>query len=139
MKAKDNISWFETLRMDPVEDLKIDVAIQIEKVLDETNTSRTQLSQKINRSRSWVTKVLSGETNLTLETMCTIGTALNKKVVIDFADNDTHSDNKLKYVTTFKNKNVSQSRSVARAPMQSRPNISHDSSSLDNLDWMYSV
>lgn len=78
----DHLNWFKSIPSDPLEDLKIDLAVTIERALDEEEVSRKQLAEALGVKSPRVSKILSGEANLTLETLASVASALHREVVI---------------------------------------------------------
>jgi transcriptional regulator with XRE-family HTH domain len=66
-----------------IESIKLGFAVQIEKILRATDESRAQLAAKLGKSRSYVTKVMHGDTNFTLNTMLVLAKAVGGKLKID--------------------------------------------------------
>jgi transcriptional regulator with XRE-family HTH domain len=62
------------------ERLILDVAQKVWEVMEEAKVSRSALAESLSRTRSYITQVLSGNTNLTLRTLAAIGDALNYDV-----------------------------------------------------------
>jgi transcriptional regulator with XRE-family HTH domain len=56
--------------------LRLKVASRIEVLAEDTGVSRTELARRVGRSKPWISKVLSGYHNLTLDTLSRIGWAL---------------------------------------------------------------
>lgn len=75
--------WFsnEEEKLDfEVELFYLTVAEKIAKLLESQNVTQTELAKRLNVSKSFVTKVLSGEANLTLRTLYRIFHHLGRKV-----------------------------------------------------------
>ncbi|NHC62204.1 helix-turn-helix domain-containing protein [Paenalcaligenes suwonensis] len=100
----NELQWFLSSDESSFEALKVEIAVQIEKALDENNFSRSDLAKLTNRSRSWVTKVMSGDSNLTLETLCLLAGALKKEILVEFVDAEPLKTIPIKYEYSFKNK-----------------------------------
>lgn len=60
-----------------VEGLKVELAEQIYQVMQEQNISNAELARRLNTSRAYITKILQGDVNFTLETLGGIAHALN--------------------------------------------------------------
>jgi antitoxin component HigA of HigAB toxin-antitoxin module len=56
--------------------LRLKVASRIEVLAEDTGVSRAELARRLGRSKPWISKVLSGYHNLTLDTLSRIGWAL---------------------------------------------------------------
>lgn len=61
-------------------DLRIDAAYAIEQAMKSARVSRSELATKLGTSKSYITKILTGDANLTLDTMASIATALDMSI-----------------------------------------------------------
>ena len=68
--------WISTMQMDQGEVAKIDFATTIDKAIRDKNWSRKDFAAAVNASPAWVTKVLRGDVNLTIETMAKLAAAV---------------------------------------------------------------
>lgn len=67
-----------------IEFAKIHFAEQIVKLMDSQGINKVNLADKLGSSPSFITKILSGENNFTLETMTKVGIALRQRLEITF-------------------------------------------------------
>ncbi|HEK1095272.1 TPA: helix-turn-helix transcriptional regulator [Proteus mirabilis] len=72
----DDLDFFDFTDIDPVSVKKNAIASQICTLMAYTQTSRSSLAKKLNWKPSRLTKVLSGEQNLTIKTITEISIAL---------------------------------------------------------------
>jgi transcriptional regulator with XRE-family HTH domain len=56
--------------------VKIEIAEQIYRLMEAQNINQSELARRIGKSRAYVSKMLSGKTNFTMETLITIGEKL---------------------------------------------------------------
>lgn len=75
------------------ERLILAVTLRIRKVMEDKGINRASLAKALKVSKARVTKILSGDSNITLRTLSDIGFALNVPVVVDF---DNHLEEKVK-------------------------------------------
>ncbi len=68
-----------------IEKTKNDVAVKLEKLIKQSNLTKTQFAQRINASSAYVTKMLRGDANLTIETMVKASRALDCELHIHIA------------------------------------------------------
>lgn len=61
------------------------VAITMLKKMDELGMTQKQLAEKMNCSQQYISKILKGRENLSLETLCKIEDALNIRILIQEA------------------------------------------------------
>lgn len=59
-----------------VEGAKLDFAIQLGRILDAIGMSRSDLAVKLGKTRSYVTKIMRGDANLTLASMVSLSKAV---------------------------------------------------------------
>ena len=68
--------WFQKMELDQAEIAKVDFATTIDKAIREKNLTRKDFASSIGASPAWVTKVLRGDVNLTIETMAKLAKAV---------------------------------------------------------------
>lgn len=73
---KNELTDAESARLD----LRIDAAYAIEQAMKSARVSRSELATKLGTSKSYITKILTGDANLTLDTMASIATALDMSI-----------------------------------------------------------
>lgn len=78
-------TWFKEVEVDKAEALKLDIAFKLDQTLISQATSRTALAKKVGTSPAWITKVLRGDVNLTLETMVKLADALELDLNLNFS------------------------------------------------------
>lgn len=76
-----------TLMQDPefrrllsIESLVAEAAELIARLMAEQNVSKADLARRLNKSRSWVTQLLSGKANMTVRTLADVTHALDAEV-----------------------------------------------------------
>lgn len=82
MLNQNSFDWYNTIANDDLDDFKIDFAVAVERALEHTDKRRVELAADLGVTPSRITKVLSGESNLTMEMMHRIAEALDHKVQI---------------------------------------------------------
>lgn len=78
-------SWFDEIEADHTDEIKLDFALAVERALNDSGVSRAELSRRVGSSSAWITKVLRGDANLTIETMQKIAAAMGQNVHIHLA------------------------------------------------------
>jgi transcriptional regulator with XRE-family HTH domain len=84
-----NPSWLENLTSTP-EDMAhfqqerviLDATERICELMEEAGVSRADLAKRLNKSRSYVTQLLSGRTNMTLRTLSDLYSILGRSLVL---------------------------------------------------------
>jgi len=77
---KKSLSWLKDVRNSDqywIESAKSGFAVEIEKLLKRAGLNKSQFAHKINASSPYVTKMLRGDANLTIETMVKAARALD--------------------------------------------------------------
>lgn len=82
MKAASLASWFGSLPVDQAETIKLEIAVAIDKAIRASKLSRKQVAETLGTSPAWVTKVLRGDVNLTIESMAKLVEAVDYELQI---------------------------------------------------------
>lgn len=72
--------WYEQLKHDDsywAESVKIDFAVSLDRIMHRIGLSKAGLAHKIKSSPAYITKVLRGDTNLTIDSMVKLVRAAN--------------------------------------------------------------
>lgn len=79
-----------------IEKAKLNFIFNVNKIMNENNITNADLAKKLGTSKSYVTKILSGDhVNYTIEMMVRISTALRGKLKINICDCDENDQTKL--------------------------------------------
>lgn len=73
-----------------------DIAKNIENIMEAKGINNTQLAEKLNCKKPYITKILSGEANLTLHSLAKISVALDSRFEIALKPTTFSEDRKLK-------------------------------------------
>lgn len=84
LKAKILASW-----KGKAESSKMDIAFKIHSFLNEKNMNNRDLAEKLGSSPAYITKLLRGDQNFSIESMHKIADALDVEVCIHFARKNT--------------------------------------------------
>jgi transcriptional regulator with XRE-family HTH domain len=63
---------------------KLDFAVELNSKMEEQKISRTELAQKVNVSKAYISKILGGYANFTIESMSKLAFAMGFKIGINF-------------------------------------------------------
>ena len=72
-----------------IDALKVEISEQIYLAMNQQGISNADLARQLGKSRAYVTKVLRGTTNFTLESLVRIGRALSNEVKISLVTKPT--------------------------------------------------
>jgi transcriptional regulator with XRE-family HTH domain len=82
MDANALLEWFDALPIDPAETVKLEFAVAIDRAMRDRRLSRKQVAQLLGTSPAWVTKVLRGDVNLTVDSMVRLCGAVGRELQI---------------------------------------------------------
>lgn len=90
----NGLSWYQSIQRNPIEEqtleAKLDVAVEVERIMIQNGLSRAQLAKTMGTSAPYISKILQGDANLSIESLVKIATALNTQLDICFrAKNQT--------------------------------------------------
>ena len=77
MKSAELAAWFNSLPVDAAETVKLEFAIAIDAAIKSKNMTRKQVADAVSTSPAWITKVLRGDVNLTIESMAKLCQAID--------------------------------------------------------------
>ncbi|MFY2610514.1 MULTISPECIES: helix-turn-helix domain-containing protein [Achromobacter] len=80
--------WYTAIEVDDAEDLKLDFALSLERAMEHRSVSKAAFARLTGVSQARISKVLRGDTNLTIESMVALAKALDQKVHIHMASKD---------------------------------------------------
>lgn len=72
-----------------IDGLKVEISEQIYQAMNQQGISNADLARRLGKSRAYVTKLLRGTTNFTLESLVRIGRALSNEVEINLVAKPT--------------------------------------------------
>jgi transcriptional regulator with XRE-family HTH domain len=67
------------------EKAKLDFTIELQELMKINNVTRADLARKLDRSNAYVTQILRGERNFTIETMVELADTLDSTIAIHFS------------------------------------------------------
>ena len=83
VKEIENSSFFATMFSEAetrdefhVAGVKIEIAEQISRMMEKRNITQSDLARKLGKNRAYISKILKGTTNFTIETLVLIGRKL---------------------------------------------------------------
>lgn len=82
-------------------DIALDLAINISTKMKELGLTRKKLAEKLNVSSAYITKLLSGNTNMTLNTMIKVADSLGYKLNVKLESKSKISFNQSNYVNVL--------------------------------------
>ena len=68
-----------------LEQAKVEIAEQIYRLMQQKNISNVELARRLGSSKAYVTKILQGNTNFTIESLIKISRSLSCQVAVQFS------------------------------------------------------
>lgn len=106
VKEIENSSFFATLFAEAatrdefhVAGVKIEIAEQIARMMEKRNVTQSDLARKLGKNRAYISKILKGTTNFTVETLVLIGRKLEAEW--DFQLTDVERPERRVYVMEY--------------------------------------
>ena len=103
---------------------RLDYAIELNAKMEEQNISRSNLAEKISVSKAYISKILGGYANFTIDSMSKLAFALGFKIKITFDAIDSQNswesvflDNPLPQITQW-DSDLSQKTSISQCLVQ---------------------
>ncbi len=106
---KDKLEAFQEDAEFYAEELILDLTEQVIVAMKELGVNRTELAARMGVSKAFITKLLRGNTNITLRTMASLARSLGCNVNIDVCPKDVELAVKL-YKTSPKRKDLNPGR-----------------------------
>lgn len=98
--GKSVIDWQKSLDQDPqywAEHTKLDFAYSLDRMLNQRGMTRTAMATALNSSPAYITKVMRGDANLTIETMAKLALAIGGRVHVHISD----ADNRVRWIESL--------------------------------------
>lgn len=73
------------------EKAKLEVTVELDALMKKRNVKKADLSRLLGKSNAYITKILRGESNFTIETMVEIADALDSEMVIHFTPKEENT------------------------------------------------
>lgn len=104
-------AWFDSIPVDNTYDVKLEFAVKLENALADSGMTKKDLAKKINKSQAWISKVLRGDANLTIDTMCELTRAIECHLHLHIAPQKVN----VRWFDTYKSWNVLNDRKAVEA------------------------
>lgn len=86
--SQEEMDSYEHQRMYAGEELTFDITEDILIAMEDRGISKTQLAERLGKSKAYVSQILSGSRNMTLRTLSDICFAMGIKPVVEFTENE---------------------------------------------------
>ena len=111
MKSAELAAWFNSLPVDAAETIKLEFAIAIDAAIKNKSMTRKQVADAVQSSPAWITKVLRGDINLTIESMAKLCQAVDHKLEIKVARRQAHPQSTVISHSEFLSRNAARVKS----------------------------
>ncbi len=113
MNIDEQLAWFDNLENTPeyhAEDLKTDFAVQIHRMMKRQGISKVDLARRMDTSPAYITKVLRGDANVTIDTMAKLAWYVDGRVHLQITDKNANN----RWFEVFKSPPIRQEPECAR-------------------------
>lgn len=110
--------WFQSIPVDEAESIKLDFAANLDRAIRSQNLARKDVAARLDASPAWVTKVLRGDINLTIESMAKLASSIGYQLnisIVKKVERNTSSSNE-----TLRSEAPSQAKN---GPASSQPSV----------------
>lgn len=83
LNAASLAAWISAMPVDQAESLKLEFAVAIDAAIKSLGLSRKEIADILQTSPAWVTKVLRGDVNLTIESMAKLCNAVGLELQLN--------------------------------------------------------
>lgn len=97
---KSVLDWQKSLAQDPqywAEHTKLDFAYALDRMLHQRGMTRTAMADALGSSPAYITKIMRGDANLTIETMAKLALAIGGRVHVHISD----ADNRVRWIESL--------------------------------------
>lgn len=84
----ESLQWYQSLEHDDdywVESAKVDFAVAMERLMKQRNIRKKDIAEQLHTSPAYITKVMRGDVNLTIESMVKLSRAVDGDLHIHIA------------------------------------------------------
>ena len=85
MRTNELVNWFQTIETSRADEVKLDFAVALAKAIEDRGLSRKEFASLVGVAPARITKVLRGDTNLAIESMDRLATAVDLDLHIHLA------------------------------------------------------
>ncbi|MGB4334563.1 MAG: helix-turn-helix transcriptional regulator [Chromatiaceae bacterium] len=93
MSERTDTDWYHALAHDPdylAEDAKIGFAVSVERRMRQLGMSKADLARQMATSQAYITKILRGDSNLTIHSMVALARAVDSTLYLHLAPRAAH-------------------------------------------------
>jgi plasmid maintenance system antidote protein VapI len=84
-KIASLLTEFQPSEAFELERAKVEIAEQIHRIMEQQNISNVELARRLGSSKAYVTKILQGNSNFTIESLIKISRAISCQIDIQFS------------------------------------------------------
>ena len=89
---KERIDGLENTIEYKIESIAFDIAMQIYKQMEKLGINKKDLAEKLNVSKSYITQLLKGKSNMTIETLIKVAEALGMTLQIKLVEKTVNTE-----------------------------------------------
>lgn len=85
---RDPLSWYADLKANHIDEVKLELALELDRAAKSLGMFKKDVAARMGTSGAWISKVLRGDANPTLDTLQTLAQAVECNVHVHFAPKD---------------------------------------------------
>jgi len=89
---KERIDGLENTIEYKIESIAFDISVQIYKQMEKLGINKKELAEKLNVSKSYITQLLKGKSNMTIETLIKVAEALGMTLQIKLVEKTVNTE-----------------------------------------------
>ena len=89
---KERIDGLENTIEYKIESIAFDISVQIYKQMEKLGINKKDLAEKLNVSKSYITQLLKGKSNMTIETLIKVAEALGMTLQIKLVEKTVNTE-----------------------------------------------
>ena len=89
---KERIDELENTIENKIESVAFDISVQIYKQMKKLGINKKELAEKLNVSKSYITQLLKGKSNMTIETLIKVAEALGMTLQIKLVEKTVNTE-----------------------------------------------
>ena len=89
---KERIDELENTIEYKIESVAFDISVQIYKQMEKLGINKKDLAEKLNVSKSYITQLLKGKSNMTIETLIKVAEALGMTLQIELVEKTVNTE-----------------------------------------------
>ncbi|WP_321931514.1 helix-turn-helix domain-containing protein [Paraburkholderia guartelaensis] len=88
ISVSDSLDWYAAIEARHIDEVKLELALELDRAAKSLGMLKKDVAERMGTSGAWISKVLRGDANPTLDTLQTLAQAVDCNVHVHFAPKD---------------------------------------------------